>query len=62
MENIVQQKVKVYPDERYAVHKGRHINKIIGYVHFSIEEIAGGITKIKEGISNANTRIYHVNR
>jgi Transcriptional regulators containing a DNA-binding HTH domain and an aminotransferase domain (MocR family) and their eukaryotic orthologs len=57
LEKITQQKVKVYPVEKYAVHKGRHSNKILlGYGHLSIEEITEGIKRIKKGISNINRR------
>ncbi|AOT71485.1 MocR-like pyridoxine biosynthesis transcription factor PdxR [Geosporobacter ferrireducens] len=51
LEKIMQQKVKVYPVEKYTIHKGKHSNKlIIGYGHLSTAEIAEGIKRIKEGI------------
>jgi GntR family transcriptional regulator/MocR family aminotransferase len=52
LKEIMQEKVKVYPVERYAIHKGRHSNKIIlGYGHLSIEEITEGIKGIKKGVT-----------
>ena len=57
LKKITQQKVVVYPVEKYAIHKGRHSNKIIlGYGHLSIEEITEGIRRIKEGIGTINTK------
>lgn len=53
LQKIIQQKVKVYPVEKYAINKGRHRNKIIlGYGHLSIGEIKEGVKRIKEGIAN----------
>ncbi|APM37924.1 PLP-dependent aminotransferase family protein [Clostridium kluyveri] len=53
LKKITQQKVKVYPVEKYAIHKGRHRNKIIlGYGHLSIDEITEGIRRIKKVIQN----------
>lgn len=52
LQKITQQKVRVYPVEKYEVNKGRHRNKIIlGYGHLSIEEIREGIKRVKEGIT-----------
>ncbi|HEX9060633.1 MAG TPA: PLP-dependent aminotransferase family protein [Clostridia bacterium] len=51
LKKIIQQKVKVYPVEKYAVIKGRHTNKIIlGYGHLETCEIREGIKRIKEGL------------
>lgn len=53
LEIITKEKVKVYPVERYAVHKGRHCNKIIlGYGHLNIEEIAEGVKRLKKAITS----------
>lgn len=52
LKKIQQESVKVYPVEKYAIHKGNHTNKIIlGYGHLSINEIEEGIKRIKKGIS-----------
>lgn len=51
MKKISDQKVKVYPVEKYAIHKGAHNNEIIlGYGHLSVDEIREGIIRIKAGI------------
>jgi GntR family transcriptional regulator/MocR family aminotransferase len=51
LSEILKEKVKVYPVEKYAIHKGNHMNKIIlGYGHLNIEEIQEGVKRIRKGI------------
>lgn len=51
LNKTLKEKVKVYPVEKYAIHKGKHMNKIIlGYGHLSIEEIQDGVKRIRKGI------------
>lgn len=51
LKKIMEQEVKVYPVEKYAMEKGKHINKIIfGYGHLSIEEIEDGIKRLEKAI------------
>lgn len=53
LSKIIDEKVKIYPVERYALNKGRHSSKVIlGYGHLSIDEIAEGIKRIKKAIIN----------
>ncbi|OPJ61249.1 PLP-dependent aminotransferase family protein [Clostridium chromiireducens] len=47
LNKITRERVKVYPVESYAIHKGYHQNEIIlGYGHLSVEEIEKGIMRI----------------
>ena len=49
IKKILQQKVKVYPVEKYAINKGKHKNEIIlGYGHLSVSEITEGIDRLAE--------------
>lgn len=51
IKRILQQKVKVYPVEKYAINKGKHKNEIIlGYGHLSVSEITEGINRLAEVI------------
>lgn len=51
LKKIMKQKVKVYPVEKYALKKGKHMNEIIlGYGHLSIEEIEEGVKRLKKAI------------
>lgn len=55
LSKILKEKVKVYPVEKYAIHKGNHMNKIIlGYGHLSIEEIQEGVKRIRKGIISSD--------
>jgi len=55
LKKISKQKVKVYPVENYAIHKGRHGNEVIlGYGHLSIDEIKDGIKRVKKGITDSS--------
>lgn len=51
LKKIMEKEVKVYPVEKYALEKGKHINKIIlGYGHLSIEEIEDGVKRLEKAI------------
>lgn len=51
LKKIMEQEVKVYPVEKYALKKENHMNKIIlGYGHLSIEEIEEGVKRLKKAI------------
>ncbi|EKQ51261.1 MULTISPECIES: PLP-dependent aminotransferase family protein [unclassified Clostridium] len=52
LEEIIKEKVKVYPVEKYAINKGNHKNEIIlGYGHLSIKEIEEGIRRIEKALT-----------
>ena len=56
LKEISKQKVKVYPVDNYAIHKGNHNNEVIlGYGHLSIDEIEDGVKKVRKGINRFTT-------
>jgi GntR family transcriptional regulator / MocR family aminotransferase len=48
---MAKHKVKIYPVELHAIHKGVHQNKIIlGYGNLTIKEIGEGIHRLKSAL------------